>query len=330
MLIKVLGCSTAFPGLKTYNQSFLIEENGKRLLVDCGEDTPKALLYHGIDVKSIDGVYISHLHSDHCFGIPRLGLSRYDFVNFPTHFSKGKYAPKLYGKELVLKNLWEAVKHPLATLQNVSGTLETFFEPIVVSDSFMWEGWKFRLIQQVHVVSDADIMPSFGLIITKEGHKSIYLTTDSQYCSPRQVEDFYKIVDIIVQDCELIGVNTLFEEGAQVYQEPRTPLKLWPLNIDDPDGRIRLELQAQGIIPFIWDRSKFFSGVHANYAQLASYPSANSPKLSREIKAKMWLSHYQDFKYENKDMYGNTIDWDAEAKMDGFAGFIQQGQVFEI
>lgn len=331
MKITVLGCGTAFTGLKTYNQSFLIEENGEKLLIDCGEDTPKALLYHNVDIKTIGGVYISHLHADHCFGIPRMALSRYDFMRIPTHYSQGNYAPILYGKQQVLDDLWEAVRHPLETLQNVKGTLETFFEPHPVTDHFIWQGWKFRLIQQVHVVSDAEIMPSFGLLISKDGHKTIYLTTDSQYCSPRQIEDFYKLADIIIQDCELIGINTKFEEGAKYYLDTTdNQHKLWPDSFTDDGGMQSLELTANGINQEIWGRSKFFSGVHANYSQLAGYPSANSTKLDNQTKSKMWLSHYQDFKHDNKDMYGNHIDWDYQAKIDGFAGFITQGQIFEL
>lgn len=328
MRIKVLGCSTAFPGLETFNQSFLIEEGGKLLLVDCGEDTPKALLYHKVDVKNIDAIYISHLHSDHIGGLPRIALARYDFVNFPRHFSQHPNPPKLIAKQQVLESLWESMKAPLATLQNISATLETYFHPIIVRDSFDWQGWHFKLIQQVHVVSDAEIMPSFGLII-KEGHKSIYLTTDSQYCSPRQIEDFYKSVDIIIQDCELIGVNTKFEEGQLVYADNDEWIP-WPNDETDPDGMIRLELSARSINPVEWKRSKFFSGVHANFAQLAGYESANSTKLDKATKAKMWLSHYQDFKLQHKDMYGNITNWDEEAKKEGFAGFVQTGQVFDL
>ena len=305
MKCLILGCSTAFPGLNTFNQSFLLEENGKRLLIDCGEDIPKALIYHGIDIKSLDGIYLSHLHSDHSYGIPRVALARYDFIKFPTHYSQGNYAPKLYGKQQVLDKLWDTIKHPLETLQNIRATLDTFFEPVPVTEYFIWEGWKFKLIQQVHVVSDAEIMPSFGLLISKEGHKTLYLTTDSQYCSPRQIEDFYKISDIIIQDCELIGINAKYSEG-EIYFDEKNPLET------------------------IWKRSKFFSGVHANYAQLAGYDSANSTKLNSQTKAKMWLSHYQDFKLENKDSYGNFIDWDKEAIKDGFAGFVKTGQIFEL
>ena len=332
MEIITLGCSTAFPGLSTFNQSFLIKfDNGDLGLVDCGEDTPKALIYHKIDIKKIKWVYLSHKHSDHVGGIPRLGLARYDFFKFPTHFSQGNYAPILFGKKQVLDDLWEAVRHPLATLQNVQGTLETFFEPRPVTDHFMWEGWKFRLIQQVHVVSDAEIMPSFGLIVTKEGHKSIYLTTDSQYCSPRQIEDFYRIVDIIVQDCELVGINTRFQEGQAVYLDSDKNVKAWPDPSESDEAQMEvMELMAKGFSPEAWSRSKFFSGVHANFAQLAGYDSANSTKLPADTKAKMWLSHYQDFKLDGVDMYGNKIDWDEEAKKEGFAGFLKTGQSFTL
>ena len=60
-------------------------------------------------------------------------------------------------------------------------------------------------------------------------------------------------------------------------------------------------------VPFHWqdgertgiatkDREfRFTFGVHASYAQLAGWPSANAVKLSPVIKARMYLSHVQDF-----------------------------------
>lgn len=51
------------------------------------------------------------------------------------------------------------------------------------------------------------------------------------------------------------------------------------------------------------------SGVHAHYEQLRT--------LSKEIKGKMWLYHYQS---------GPLPD----AKKDGFKGFVKKGQVFEL
>jgi hypothetical protein len=45
-------------------------------------------------------------------------------------------------------------------------------------------GWNVKLIQQIHVMTGSMIMPTFGLIFRKEGHPTVYFTTDSQHCSP--------------------------------------------------------------------------------------------------------------------------------------------------
>jgi ribonuclease BN (tRNA processing enzyme) len=58
-----------------------------------------------------------------------------------------------------------------------------------------------------------------------------------------------------------------------------------------------------------WKNGKIKSGVHAHYSDLRT--------LSPEIKAKMWLYHYQD---------GELPD----CKADGFAGFITKGQSFDL
>lgn len=59
------------------------------------------------------------------------------------------------------------------------------------------------------------------------------------------------------------------------------------------------------------------SGIHPNYDILK--------KLQPHIKEKMWLYHYTDLNdYDGK--YGEMPD----AEADGFAGFVKEGQVFEI
>jgi hypothetical protein len=68
------------------------------------------------------------------------------------------------------------------------------------------------------------ISNTFGLIMKKEGHKTLYLVTDSQHCSPHQVEVFYKEADIIIQDCELIGVDTKKKSNEFLFARS---CKLW-------------------------------------------------------------------------------------------------------
>lgn len=296
MKIKVLGCGNAFTA-NNYNQQFLLEENGRKMLVDCGWTTRYALLNSNINMNDIDDIYISHLHADHIGGLECMAFLRYDWINRPQRYSDGigylatahngknhNYATRLYGNENLLKELWDkSLRGGLESMEGFVARLDTFFEPNPVkpNDYFMWEGWKCELIQQIHIMTGNTISNTYGLFMSKEGHKSIYFTTDSQHCSPRQMEIFYKKADIIIQDCECVGLDTTTKI------------------------------------------SKFYSGVHANYAQLAGYESANSIKLSDDIKNKMFLSHYQDFVLEGLDFYGNECDWNKLAKEDGFKGFLK-------
>jgi hypothetical protein len=223
-----------------------------------------------------------------------MAFLRFDWINRPRHFSdrdKSKPAPKLIGNKNLLKDLWnKSLKGGLESMEGFGAELSTFFQPIPIEPNrnFIWKGWECSLIQQVHIMTGSIISNTFGLMMKKEGHETVYFTTDAQHCSPRQMENFYQEADLIFQDCECDGVN--FETK----------------NLDS------------------------MSGVHANYAQLAGWESANSIKLSKDIKSKMYLSHYQDFVSKNKDYLGKSVNWYLEAEKEGFKGFITVGQVIEV
>lgn len=326
MKITCLGCGNAFTK-KSFNQTFLLEEGGKRMLIDNGRTTPEALEMAGINVNSITDVYISHLHGDHIGGLEDMAFKRYDWGRKPRSYKEGDYAPRLIGDERLLQDLWDrSLRGGLESMEGFVATLETFFEPVPVKPNkpIIWEGWTMELIQQIHIMSGSMIMWTFGVMFSKEGHKTVYFTTDSQHCSPKQMEEFYRKSDIIFQDCECSGVNFSFKEGEKIYTYNGKNYK-WP---QDPTKAA--ELCAQNIKSKPWETFKFSSGVHANYAQLAGYPSANSVKLDSETKEKMYLSHYQDFVLENRDMFGNEIDWEEQAKKDGFKGFIHLGDFIEV
>lgn len=337
MKIKVIGCGNAFSN-KQYNQSFVLEENGRRLLIDCGIQTPKALTDAGYKPTDINDIYVSHLHSDHVGGLEYFAFLRYDWMKRPRKYDENgcNYAPTLIANEQLLKDLWnKTLRGGLESMEGFVATLETFFipKPIEPNKSFDWEGWTVDLIQQVHIMSGSVIMPSFGIMFTKSGHKSVYFVTDSQHCSPRQMEEYYRRADIIFQDCECSGVNFQFDEGTKVCKKFEISLKEQTVKevIEWPSDDMKaVELLAQGIEPFEWECFKFGSGVHANYAQLAGYNSANSIKLPIDIRKKMYLSHYQDFVLQGLDMFGNPVDWENQAKIDCFAGFAKVGMEKEI
>ena len=110
MKITIIGCGNAFSKINN-NQSFMLEENGKKLIVDVGTRAWKSFDDFGINPSDIDAVYISHLHSDHCGGLEELAFSTYDWANRPQRWDDYKklenvgtmkpYAIKLFGQNIL-------------------------------------------------------------------------------------------------------------------------------------------------------------------------------------------------------------------------------------
>lgn len=51
----------------------VIEASGKHwYLVDCGEGTQHQLLHTSLSMRELRGIFITHVHGDHCFGLPGL------------------------------------------------------------------------------------------------------------------------------------------------------------------------------------------------------------------------------------------------------------------
>ena len=68
MRLTVVGCSGSGPGPDSPASSYLVEHDGFRLLLDLGNGSFGAL--QGlVDPDSIDAVYVSHLHADHCLDV---------------------------------------------------------------------------------------------------------------------------------------------------------------------------------------------------------------------------------------------------------------------
>ena len=67
MKLTFLGVASALSS--GYNSNILIEDKDHVMLFDCGEDIKHSLKAANRKVEDLDAVYISHLHSDHCYGL---------------------------------------------------------------------------------------------------------------------------------------------------------------------------------------------------------------------------------------------------------------------
>ena len=256
MKLTWVGVGGAFATKDQWHTNVVItSKSGKNLLLDCGGDARHSTAEAGFAITDIDGIYISHLHGDHCYGA--------EWMAFLSYFHPGYIGkPKLFIVDALLGDFWSFIKESVESLEGSVAHLDTYFEahPIKINDSFDWEGINFTPVQTVHVVSGYGIKHSYGLIIKEDGSdEQIFWSADTQFC-PRQIEKFYLEATHIFHDCETL--------------------------------------------PLVMK-----SNVHSHYEDLKT--------LKPCIKEKMWLTHYSP-----------NHSYDAEA--DGFAGFVQKGQVFEF
>ena len=211
MNIIFAGTGSAFC-MKNYQSNILIHQNGKYLLFDAGGDVRFALRDVGLSYKDISALYISHLHADHAGGL--------EFLGFCTYFDPScKEKIQLVGNGDRLRKGWnDTWKGGLESIQGKVLTLESYFDLNMVRPNgrFYWEGLEFSIVQTVHIMNGYSIVPSYGLMVGDPKYsKTVFLVGDSQF-NPNQLMDFYKIPELIIQDCEV----TPFKSGVHAnYQE---------------------------------------------------------------------------------------------------------------
>ncbi len=70
--VSILGCSAAAPTLRHLPSSQVVNVNDKLYMIDCGEGAQLSLRRTGLNFNRMGHIFLSHLHGDHCFGLPGL------------------------------------------------------------------------------------------------------------------------------------------------------------------------------------------------------------------------------------------------------------------
>ncbi|MBD3305324.1 MBL fold metallo-hydrolase [candidate division KSB3 bacterium] len=212
------------------------DQSPYRLLLDIGADARHALNGVGLTSTDIDGVYISHPHSDHIGGMEYMALTTLFnpsytaakqewlgeqfiadklFLNqewWPGPPANAK--PDLFIHRKVLEPLKRAVSAGLDTVQGVPDvTLETYFDihiigkqetGVTITHTFPDgdSAWTMTPIFAMHVISSSEEMASYGISLEHSSGYNILLPTDTQHMMPPQLELHYRKADRIYMDCE--------------------------------------------------------------------------------------------------------------------------------
>lgn len=243
--VHILGCGSALPTLQHNASSQIVELREKLFMIDCGEGTQIQLRRSRIHFSKIIAVFISHLHGDHCFGLPGM-ISTFGMTGrtAPLHI----YAPAAF--EPILEQTlsffcqgleFKVVFHAVDTTQNKvvyedrSLTVETiplqhridccgylFREkpilPHIRRD--MIDFYKIPISQINNIKAGADWVTPEGEVIANSR-----LTTPAEparsyaYCSDtRYIKTLHELVK---------GVSTLYHESTYAAEDAERARLYW-------------------------------------------------------------------------------------------------------
>ena len=70
--VTLLGTGTPIVNFNRFGMSTLVEAGSQKLLFDAGRGVVLRLQQKGASIRDINGIFITHLHSDHLTGLPDL------------------------------------------------------------------------------------------------------------------------------------------------------------------------------------------------------------------------------------------------------------------
>ncbi|MBD5210435.1 MAG: ribonuclease Z [Bacteroidales bacterium] len=70
--VNILGCGSATPSLRHLPSCQVVDHRDKLMMIDCGEGAQLSMRRMKLKYSRLNNIFISHLHGDHCLGLPGL------------------------------------------------------------------------------------------------------------------------------------------------------------------------------------------------------------------------------------------------------------------
>lgn len=224
LLVLGTGDSTA---LDYWNSGYLVTGAcGQRLAIDAGFSIKYALRDRGLTLADVDAVFITHIHGDHVHGLERIGYeSRYDY----------KKRVKLIATAEILDKLWsECLVGTMGYSSSGRNRLEDFFEPVPVTEGFVFDGIDCRLFPTPHTKGK----PSFGLVLNDR----LIVTADTKAMDWLAADTSSRA---IIHDFSLYRGNpahATYWELLDAYPES-VRKRLWAVHYGDDIERYRADIE---------------------------------------------------------------------------------------
>ena len=243
MTLTFLGTASGYPSASRYHTSILVAGEGGALLLDCGANVPMFLMQKGANADFLDGIWLSHAHSDHIGG----------FSNLIQAFWLQKRRREL--KVFAPQHLTEFLKQELKERLLFSSLLgfEVHWQAIQEGEAFSCGKLSLNGFSTRHLISLQEkwgqsfpkaCFECYGMTWQMEGKQWVY---SSDLNAPEDLEKVWvKPVEGLI--CELAH----FSPEMLFHYLKNKPLKrLWLTHYSDNlvDQGVKLRLQAldQGV-----------------------------------------------------------------------------------
>ena len=262
MVVTLLGTGTPALDPTRFSQSTLVQAGGLNLVFDAGRGSSIRLAQAGVNLGAIDGVFLTHFHSDHVVGLADLWMTGY----IPA--LGGRPGPlQLYG--------------PTGTKHIGDGLMDTFSADTSIreaDEAVPPESARISSHEFAHdgVILDRDgvkvtafevdhgdlIKPAYGYRVDYAGH-SVLISGDTRY--NQNVVKYGKGVDVLIhevaaapaalQDSPLVAPvlahHTSPEDVGRVFAADRPKMAVYshivlirtatvpPIGLDELEARTR-------------------------------------------------------------------------------------------
>ncbi len=174
--VTLLGTGCPPPVMDRFGPSILVEAGDQKLIFDVGRGALQRLTQIKVSPKGINGVFITHLHSDHLVGFPDLWLT--GWVNGRRDTPVEVFGPK--GTVRMMSHLEEAFEYDIKIrlYDDRAAPEGVRLEAKDIAEGVVYEKNGVRVT--AFEVDHAPVKPAFGYRVDYNG-RAVVLSGDTRY-----------------------------------------------------------------------------------------------------------------------------------------------------
>jgi ribonuclease BN (tRNA processing enzyme) len=191
MRLTVLGSGTSVPHPRRAASAYWLETDAGSLLLDCAPSSIQRIAEYGLDWPSLDAIWISHFHLDHCGGVA------------PFLFGT-KYAPETQRRRKPLTIFGPAGLSDLLRAFDEANNYRLFEQPFPIEISEVEPLERFEILMGITAATfDTPHTPeSRAIRIEDRNGASMVFTSDTGFSKP--LGSFARNTDLLLMECSFV------------------------------------------------------------------------------------------------------------------------------